>query len=136
MYFMGLAMAHWTMGLVIVLLLSGCAASPSLSASQAGDAERGARLFAQGWDEAPPCTQCHRVISGQVGFTIGPDLAGVTERAETRIPGISAQEYLRQSIIEPHRFVVSGYRNIMYPDYGAHLMERDILDLIAYLLTL
>ncbi|MBW4438440.1 MAG: cytochrome c [Pleurocapsa minor GSE-CHR-MK-17-07R] len=129
-------MAHWAMGFVIVLLLSGCAASPSVSAAQAGDAERGAQLFAQGRDEAPPCVNCHRVVGGQVGFTIGPGLAGIAERAETRIPGISAQEYLRQSIIEPQRFVVSGYRNIMYPDYSTHLMEQDILDLIAYLLTL
>ena len=129
-------MARWLSGIALVLLLSACAASPSVSDSHVGDAQRGARLFAQGWDEAPPCTQCHRVVSGQVGFTIGPDLAGVAERAETRIPGLTAEDYLRQSIVEPRLFVVSGYRNIMYPDYRVHLMERDILDLIAYLLTL
>ncbi|HRE47439.1 MAG TPA: hypothetical protein PLD47_06910 [Aggregatilineales bacterium] len=42
----------------------------------------------------------------------------------------------RESIVAPGRSVVVGYRNIMYPDYKAHLTEQDIEDLIVYLLTL
>lgn len=50
--------------------------------------------------------------------------------------GLTAEEYLHQSILEPERYLVSGYRDIMYPDYSAHLSEQDIQDLIAFLLTL
>jgi mono/diheme cytochrome c family protein len=118
------------------LLLASCAPSPTINVSSADDVERGARLFAQGQAEAPPCSTCHRVISDLVGFSVGPGLAGIGERADGRVAGMSAEAYLRQSILEPHRYVVPGYRAIMYPDYRAHLTEQDIEDLITYLLTL
>jgi cytochrome c len=101
-----------------------------------GDRERGAQLFAQGQGESPPCSTCHQTVTGQFSFSVGPNLAGITERAGTRVDGLTAEEYLRQSIIEPNRYVVSGYRNIMYPGYSTHLSEQDTQDLIAYLLTL
>jgi mono/diheme cytochrome c family protein len=122
--------------LALALILVGCAPVPAMSATTLGDVERGAQLFAMGEDEAPPCLTCHRVHSGQVGFSVGPNLAGVAERAGTRVAELTAEEYLRQSIIEPHRYVVSGYRDIMYPDYKEHFTEQNIQDLIAYLLTL
>ncbi len=111
-----------------LLLLTSCAAS--------GNAELGAQLFAQGRGEVPPCSICHRVVSGQVGFSIGPNLAGIGEHAGTQVAGLSAEEYLRQSILEPGRYIVPSYRNMMYADYDAQLTEQNIQDLIAYLLTL
>lgn len=113
-----------------VLLLTGCATTLS------GDPERGAQFFAQGQADAPACSTCHRTVSDQVGFSIGPNLAGIAERAGAWVEGISVEEYLRQSILEPHRYVVPGYRDMMYPDYRTHLTEQNIEDLIAYLLTL
>ncbi|MBZ0280417.1 MAG: c-type cytochrome [Anaerolineae bacterium] len=129
-------MCNWVMFIAFALMMSGCAASPPMFAPIAGDAEDGAQLFAQGRDEVPPCLTCHRVIRGQVGFSIGPNLAGIGERAGTQVAGLSAEEYVRQSILEPERYIVSGYRDIMYPDYSAHLTEQNIQDLIAYLLML
>lgn len=121
-------MSNFIIVLIIVLLLAGCAAS--------GNAERGAQIFKQGEADAPPCSTCHHTVTGQYGFSIGPTLAGVAERAATRVVGMTAAEYLRQSILEPRRYVVSGYRDMMYPDYGIHLTEPNIEDLIAFLLTL
>jgi mono/diheme cytochrome c family protein len=118
--------------IAFVLLLSGCATSPPM----AGDVERGAQLFAQGQGETPPCSTCHQVIAGQFGFSVGPNLAEIGKHAGTRVKGLTAREYLHQSILEPHRYIVSGYRDIMYPDYNAHLTEQDVQDLLAYLLTL
>ena len=135
-FFMRLMMCNWVTFIAFVLLLSGCAVSTPMSAPITGDVERGAQLFAQGRDEAPPCLTCHRVVSGQVGFSIGPNLAGIAERAGTQVAGLSAAEYLRQSILEPERYIVSGYRDIMYPDYSAYLTEQNIQDLVVYLLTL
>ncbi|NJL56335.1 cytochrome c [bacterium] len=89
-----------------------------------------------GQADVPQCSTCHHTAAGQYGFSIGPNLAGVAERAGTRVAGMSAAEYLRQSILEPHDYVVSGYRDIMYPDYSVQLTEQAIEDLIAYLLTL
>jgi hypothetical protein len=67
---------------------------------------------------------------------VGPNLAGIAERASRRVEDMTPTEYMRQSILEPRRFVVPGYRNIMYPDYRKLLTEQNIQDLIAYLLTL
>jgi cytochrome c553 len=121
---------------IAFVLLSGCSASPPTPAPIAGDTTRGSQLFTQGQDNAPPCSTCHQVVRGQVGFSIGPNLSGIAERASKQVAGLTGEEYLRHSIIEPGHYVVSGYRDIMYPDYDAHFTEQDIQDLIAYLLTL
>jgi cytochrome c2 len=120
----------------LTLFLTGCATSLPTTTPIPGDIERGAQIFVQGQHGTPPCSTCHRVVAGQVGFSVGPNLAGIVERAGVRVAGLTAEEYLRQSIIEPGRFIVSGYRDIMYPDYNAHFTDQDIQDLIAYLLTL
>ena len=121
---------------VLTLFLTGCAVSLPISTPVTGDTERGAQLFAQGREGVPPCLTCHQVVSGQVGFSVGPNLADIAERVRTQVAGLTAEEYLRQSILEPGRYIVSGYRNIMFPNYSTHFTEQDIQDLIAYLLTL
>ncbi len=129
-------MCYWVTFMGFVLLLSGCTASPPMSALNAGDVERGGQLFAQGRGEIPSCSTCHQTATGQFGFTIGPNLDGIGERAGMRVDGLTAEEYLRQSMLEPSRYIVPGYRDIMYPDYSTQLTEQNIKDLIAYLLTL
>jgi hypothetical protein len=66
---------------------------------------------------------------------VGPGLAGVATRAETRIPGVSAGAYMRQSIVDSRAFIVSGYPAVM-PVSFPNLTEEDVSDLIAYLRTL
>lgn len=129
-------MCNWVTFIGFVLLLTGCDTSPPISAPVSGDVERGAQLFAQGQGEIPPCSTCHQTVTGQFGFTIGPNLDGIGERAGTQVEGLTEEQYLRQSVLEPERYIVSGYRDIMYPDYGAHLTEQDVQNLIAYLLSL
>jgi cytochrome c2 len=95
-----------------------------------GDAARGALLFEEGKGEAPACVTCHHT-SSQRG--VGPGLAGLAERAGSRVPGQSATEYLFYSIVRPSQYVVRGYSNVMYNRYEEHLSLQDIADLIAYL---
>lgn len=125
-------MSNFAIILMFLLSLAGCASGHPID----GDAERGAQLLMEGQAEAPACSTCHQVVNGQIGFSVGPTLAGVGERATTRVVGMTAAEYLRQSILEPHRYVVTGYRDIMYGDYSTHLTEQNVEDLIVYLLTL
>jgi cytochrome c len=121
--------------LSLILLVAGCTQTlPDASAS--GDPARGAQIFRTGINGAPPCSTCHQVVEGAFGFSIGPNLAGVAERAGTRVEGLTAEDYLNHSILNPHEYLVSGYRDIMYPDYSEHFTEQDTADLIAYLLTL
>jgi len=108
-----------------------------VSAEPIGDAERGQQIFTRGLDEAPPCSTCH-VQSGLETrmFQLAPSLISVGERAATRIEGMNAEEYLHHSIVAPSEYVVSGYRAMMYGNYADHFSDKDIADLVAYLLTL
>jgi cytochrome c2 len=113
------------------------AVTPTVAAL-VGDAERGKDIFKNGLGDAPACTACHAVSKGG-GFTVrlsGPNLQGLGERAGTRVEGLTAEEYLAQSILVPDAFVVDGYANIMFPGFAEHFSEQDTADLVAYLLTL
>jgi len=99
-----------------------------------GDTERGAEIFRHGVNDAPPCITCHALTQGM--FSIAPVMQGISQRAGERVEGLSADDYLHQSILEPSAFIVPGFRSIMYPDYADHLSAQDVADLIAYLKTL
>lgn len=101
-----------------------------------GDATHGAELFAKGANGAPPCSTCHLTQVGQTGYSLGPNLAAVSEHAGARVEGEDVDAYLHQSILEPNAFLVPGYRSIMYPEYGKHYSESEIQDLIAFLKSL
>jgi cytochrome c2 len=81
------------------------------------------------------CNSCHEYQRG-VSQT-GPSLKGVGTRAETRIEGVSAAEYIRQSIINPNAYVVKGFSaNVMPATFARLLTPTQIDDLVAFLLTL
>src|ERR1700675_3002954 len=56
------------------------------------------------------CEICHRI--GQKG-TRAPDLAGVGGRAAKTKPGVSAKQYIIESLLQPGAHLVEGYPNIM-----------------------
>jgi len=56
------------------------------------------------------CEICHRI--GQKG-TRAPDLAGIGARAGKTKPGMSAKQYILESLLQPGAYVVEGYPNIM-----------------------
>ena len=56
------------------------------------------------------CEICHRI--GQKG-TRAPDLAGVGARAAKTKPGMSARQYIIESLLQPGAYLVEGYPNIM-----------------------
>ena len=103
-----------------------------------GDAGRGKELFNKtviGPKSAPGCVTCHSLEPGKT--LVGPSLAGIAGQAGTRVSGKSAEEYLRESIVNPNAFVVEGFPSgVMYQNYGKELSEQEIADLVAFLLTL
>jgi mono/diheme cytochrome c family protein len=124
----------------VVSFLSQDAASITASEAEplVGDAARGENIFKRGVEGAPACANCHStlLVGGSVGFAFGPNLQGIAERAETRVEGLSAVEYIRQSIVSPASYLAPGFSNRMFAYYADHLSEQQILDVIAYLLTL
>lgn len=121
-----------------MLLAAACSTAPETSFADlpAGAAERGAALFAEGVGGAPACVTCH-TLDGQ--GLVGPSMVGYAARAPDHAADAgleSAEAYTYASIIQPNRYIVSGFGNTMYNQYGRHLSEQQIADLIAYLLTL
>jgi mono/diheme cytochrome c family protein len=81
------------------------------------------------------CEICHRI--GQKG-TRAPDLAGIGARAGKTRPGMSAKQYILESLLQPGAYVVEGYPNIMpqvdKPPIG--LNRSEVWALVAFLESL
>lgn len=104
---------------------------PTPSAEQAADPiARGEQLFV-----STGCGGCH-TIQGISSGEVGPNLTQIAQVAATRKDGVSAEDYIHESIVSPNAFVVEGYQpNIMPQTYGQQFSSGELNDLIAYLLT-
>ena len=127
----------------MVFLLAACGGGGGEEAAEGevvaiGDVARGQELYNQvtiGPNAAPGCITCHSLEEGVV--LVGPSHAGLANRAGDYVEGMSAEEYLRESIVEPNAHIVEGFTpDVMYQNYAEDLQARDINDLVAYLLTL
>lgn len=77
------------------------------------------------------CVGCH-AIGGLSTMSVGPDLRALPTVAGARVPGLSAEAYLRESIREPQAFVVPGYTHVDMPQLG--LTNAEIDAVVALLL--
>jgi len=81
------------------------------------------------------CRICHSLDPYEE--LVGPTFFGIATRASERVQGLSAEEYLRQSILEPDVFVVDGFPSgLMVPNLDDSLTEAQINDLVAFLMTM
>jgi hypothetical protein len=122
--------------LISALFLSACGAPTSTGPIGTPDPAVGEKLFKQPIiGSAPGCITCHSLKPGEA--VVGPSLAGIAPLAGQRAAGKSAQEYLRQSILEPDAFLVPGYNpGSMFSQYKDRLTRSQVNDLVEYLLTL
>jgi cytochrome c2 len=82
------------------------------------------------------CALCHEI--GKKGERC-PDLAGVGERAETRIKeagykgkATNGAEYLVESVMDPTAYVVEGYQPSM-PPVGRQLNDLELVAVVSFL---
>ena len=90
------------------------------------------------------CASCH-TIEGVAQGVLGPPLDGIASAAGNRIPGYSAEEYIRESIVEPDAYT-AGAADGLSQDYqeglmsatmaGIQLTDEDVDALVEYLLQL
>jgi len=79
------------------------------------------------------CGGCHTLGSLSAGV-VGPNLTQIGTHAATRIEGTAAEDYIRQSILNPNAYIVEGFpENVMPQNFGEILTEEQISDLVAFL---
>jgi mono/diheme cytochrome c family protein len=101
---------------------------PSASdVSRLGGTQSGEDLF-----QAKGCSECHLSPSLSSHTEMGPNLRELWKVAESRQPGRSAEDYVRQSIASPNAFIVVGFGNNRMPQIAVSPEEIDAL--VDYLL--
>jgi cytochrome c oxidase subunit 2 len=127
-------------GLLAMVLLAACGdgqADTTTQTAAVGDPERGRQI----WDDgggvlSGNCSGCHSLDgSEQVENRRAPTWRGISGRAGDRVPGLSAEEYLRESIVDPAAYIVEGYSDFMQKGFRFLLSEEDVDSLVAFLLT-
>lgn len=117
---------------MLILTVAGCGggekkSEPSLDPNS--EVGKGEQVF------KTHCASCHAVKGDRV--VVGPSLAGVATRAASRINGLSAEDYLRESIIYPNDYLVAGFaEGAMQQNFANQLTSDEVNLLVVYLMTL
>ncbi|MXY92390.1 MAG: c-type cytochrome [Caldilineaceae bacterium SB0664_bin_27] len=89
------------------------------------------------------CNSCHFTtgLPEADSAMLGPDQTNLGAIAGTRREGYTAEEYLREAILEPSAFIVEECPlgpclQVMPENYGEQLTEEEIDAIVAYLLSL
>lgn len=116
---------------------------------QTGAIERGMEVFS-----TLGCFACHSIEAVDIrGGTRGPDLSALGEQAQNRKPGMSADDYLRESIVDPVACLAplpdsglaecqavadaaTAYPPLMPPGFEERMSAEQLDDLIAFLKSL
>ncbi|MCB9435604.1 MAG: cytochrome c [Anaerolineales bacterium] len=118
--------------LLIVCLLAACSSNDTPTETKIdpnSDAGRGQILF------STHCATCHAVKGDRI--VVGPSLDGIATRASKRVLDLSAEDYIRESILYPDNYLVDSFQaGSMQQNFGSTLTSEDVNYLIAYLLTL
>ena len=87
------------------------------------------------------CYQCH-LIEGipEADGLVGPEHTLIGSDAISRVPGMSAEDYLRESIVDPELRVAEGVDRatpgLMTTAIVERLTDEQVDALVAFLLTL
>jgi nitric oxide reductase subunit C len=138
--------------IVVVLALAACgggAAKPAGSESQpaaaaGGNADNGKKLFNEpviASAGSPGCVTCHSLEKDKT--IVGPSLAGIATDAAATVKEAgykgtakNADEWLRESILNPNVDVPDGFKPDIMPKTFTKLSAQELNDLVAYLQTL
>ncbi len=85
------------------------------------------------------CVGCHNLNEMQTETNrgpVGPNMGNLASNAATRIEGVSAHDYIVQSIMEPNAYIVDGYNpNIMIQTFAQQMTPEEISNLADWLIS-
>jgi cytochrome c553 len=111
----------------IVILAIACAPEPAATDPIA----RGRQAY-----RALGCASCHEASLFNLFRPVGPPLNEIGLVGRKRVPGMSAEDYILQSITDPGAYVVPGYPDSMPRGLSRDLSPEDLAALVAYLASL
>jgi len=117
----------WVCSLAVVLVAVGCTPEPVATDPIA----RGRQVY-----RTLGCATCHEASISNLFRPVGPSLERVGQIGGRRVPGVSAVEYLSQSITDPGAYLVPGYPDSMPRGLAGALSPEDLAALVAYLASL
>ncbi|MBX3050503.1 MAG: c-type cytochrome [Caldilineaceae bacterium] len=126
---------HKPVGEQSIAVLMGAEPPPPAegTTTEPGAVREPAQLFS-----AMACAGCHMLDQPQDASNrgpVGPNLGNLADVAGTLVAGMSAEDYVYQSITDPSAFVVEGYVDgIMPKDFTTKMSEEEIRGLVAWLL--
>ena len=94
-----------------------------------GDASNGQQVFI-GATGATACSSCHTT---DLTTLVGPGMQDIFARSAERIVGLSASDYIYQSLRDPASYIVDDFTNVMPVFDDSLIGPVELLDLIAYL---
>ena len=127
--------------LILTLFLAACGGSSDAAVStipndSVENLTGPAALFAE-----KGCVACHSIGDGPE-VAIGPSIVELATRSSRIIEEASytgnaetAEEYIRESILNPNIYIVGDYVPVMPKTYPSSLTEQEVAELVDYLLT-
>jgi mono/diheme cytochrome c family protein len=98
---------------------------PSVANLPKGDPAAGKTVFTE--EAKPACRTCHTLAAAGTNETLGPNL-------DEAMKGQDA-DFILESIVDPDADITEGFEdNLMPEDYGEKLTEKQLADLVAFLL--
>lgn len=120
-----------TVALAGVLAIATVAVYRPEPAGPAGDAPAPAQLLFL----AKGCSGCHTLEGVAQIAAVGPNLTNLAGVAGERIPGVSASDYVRQSLRDPQAFVAPGFETSFVLMPTLKLSASEVESLVELLLT-
>jgi cytochrome c1 len=130
LYAVGAAAA---LGASVLAWTSDRSADAPLAAAPSSAPLDGASLF-----HAKGCATCHNGPDSGAGISEFPDLSDAASWAATRVPGMSASEYVTQSIRDPIAVISPAFSSAGGPTPGMPtlaLSDAEVAALVEYLLA-
>ena len=89
------------------------------------------------------CAGCHGDPSANTAGAVGPTMAGIASRGGNEVAGMSAADYIRQSILQPSAHIVAqcptgacANPSVMPATFSTTISPKQLDGLLEYLLTL